>query len=89
MAANEVRIRNFWNIPLPVIVTPVNQEDIRVIVQDDNDSKRSLRIYFLILVDEYFKELFMKQQVDIFLFVNPLSGGRQGQKFLDMGFKKL
>jgi len=40
-------------------------------------------------VDEYFKELFMKQQVDIFLFVNPLSGGRQGQKFLDMGFKKL
>ena len=31
-----------------------------------------------ILDAEYFKEIYMQQQVDIFLFVNPKSGSRQG-----------
>ena len=30
----------------------------------------------------------MRQQVDIFIFVNPKSGSRQGQKLLEMGFQK-
>lgn len=29
----------------------------------------------------------MKQQIDIFVFVNPKSGSKLGQKFLDLEFK--
>lgn len=31
----------------------------------------------------------MKQQIDIFLFANPKSGARLGQKFLDFEFSKV
>lgn len=38
------------------------------------------------LGEEYVKQMIMQQQVDIFLFVNPGSGSKQGQRFLDLGF---
>lgn len=31
----------------------------------------------------------MKQVIDIFLFVNPRSGSRMGQRFLNLGFQKV
>ena len=48
-----------------------------------------ISLYSLFIDAENFKDILMKQQVDIFLFVNPRSGSRHGQKFLDLGFAKV
>jgi hypothetical protein len=31
----------------------------------------------------------MKQLIDIFVFINPLSGSQEGKKFLDLDLKKV
>ena len=75
-----------------VIVQPVNQGDIKIVVSQDpnlliSNSFFSIRLF--LDEQEYFKVIFMKQVIDIFLFVNPRSGSRMGQRFLNLGFQKV
>jgi hypothetical protein len=59
------------------IVQPINQGDIKIVVQEDPLISKIIMIIHEPFIDnEYFKEILMKQQVDIFLFVNPRSGSR-------------
>lgn len=63
---------------------PINEADIKIVVQEEPLCKR-LTIESG-LDEEYVKQMIMQQQVDIFLFVNPRSGSKKGQRILDIGF---